>query len=173
MGKRIYGILGLIIAILIIIAIIAVSCGGNKGPKTTDVNLYYVNSADISLTESTGVIEGDVDAATLFQSLMVSLPGSPNTELLIPEGTYVLGSEVDEEGQMILNLSGEFAPSIYEGISYGKDVDTLIIMSIVNTMVDNLEGVNSVKIIVNGAEVPMYKRSVYLNDYLSKNELLE
>ena len=173
MGKKIYGILGAIIVLLAIVAVIVVNCDGNKGPKMTEVTLYYVNSENISLYKTGGVVEGDVTAESLFQTLMMSLPESPNADLLIPEGTVVLGSEVNEEGQMVLNLSGEFAPGLDAGGSYGKDVDTLIIMSIVNTMVDNLEDVSSVKIIVDGVEVPMYKRSIYLNVYFKKDQLLK
>lgn len=165
MSKSIYVWLILVILGLGVIATILLSCGD----KSNKVSLFYVNTETFKLVQHDILMEEEVNPSNLLNATFKNNPNEAIYNVLIPDGTVVLGYEINEDNVLELNLSKEFT-----SVSYGALGDGAMVTSIVNTMVANMPGVASVMFKVEGEPLLLLHRSVYLGDPLGMNtEIIE
>ena len=117
--------------------------------RQTMVTLYFVNKNTRSLEPEARLI----DVKTLVErpyeeliNLLISTPKNTNLESAIPEGTILLGAEINGN-TLIINFSEEFINN-HKG---GREEEEKTIESLVNTLTELTE-VNEIKILINGEE---------------------
>jgi spore germination protein GerM len=82
----------------------------------------------------------------------------------VPPGTQLISAFV-QDGVIIVNLSREFTNNLGGGV----DAEMLAVYSIVNSLLYNLENVDSVQILIDGAKVPTLGGDIDLDGPLIAN----
>lgn len=117
--------------------------------RQTMISLYFVNKTTREIEPEARLIDVKelvVDPYTTLINLLIEGPKNENHEKAIPEGTKLLGAEI--EGEVLrLNFSTEFTNNHIGGEIEEKNT----INSIVNTLTELTE-VNEIKILINGEE---------------------
>ena len=151
--------------VLVIVILMVVTCGillfntnveveyvpeteiGDVDLRKTMVSLYFQNKDSKELQKETRLIDSKELLMDPYKELIEMLIKGPESEALektIPEGTKLLGAEL--EGNCLkVNFSSEFIDNVAEDEKTKKNC----IEGIVNTLTE-LNEVNSVKIMING-----------------------
>ena len=154
--KRLYMILGAVVAVLALVALALKLFGGGAAGNT--VSLYYVNPSSFKLERRELATEGDADVRTALELLFKGTE-DPSLENLFPEGLAVLDVSVDEEEEeLVVDLSSNFF-----GVDYGIDVNYLLVMSIVYTAAD-ASGMERVRLVFDGQVQEFFHNGVYMAD---------
>lgn len=122
--------------------------------RQTIVSLYFYNETTKSLASEGRLIDVKELLENPYSKLMELLIAGPENQNLsktIPEGTRLIRAELKGD-TLYLDLSKEFI----ENHPGGEQAESATIYSIVNTMT-NLTEVNSVKILIDGAENKAFK----------------
>jgi germination protein M len=117
--------------------------------RNTMISLYFVNKTTRRIEPEARLIDvKDLisNPYTILVNLLIAEPKNENLESAIPEGTILLGAELEGD-TLILNFSEEFVNN-HQG---GEEEEEKTIESLVNTLTA-LKEVNSIKILINGEE---------------------
>lgn len=107
--------------------------------------LYFENTAGTAIVPVTKYVGGDADAFAAMNEL-VRGPGDGGLKNLMPEGTELLGVDVDEAGVATVDFSKTF-----KDISQDPQQEKMLIKCIVLTMTQ-FDNIDVVRILVNGKE---------------------
>lgn len=113
--------------------------------NASKIMLYFHNEAETAIVPVTKYIGGNADAFAAMNEL-VRGPGQGGLRSLFPEGTELLGVDVDENGVASINYSKKF-----KDVSKDKNREKMLIKCIVLSLIqfDNIE---NVRILVDGKE---------------------
>lgn len=122
--------------------------------RQTMVSLYFINKTTREVEPEARLVDvKDLisDPYTVIVNMLIDGPRSDNHEKAIPEGTMLIGANMNGD-VLDLNFSSEFIDN-HRG---GKEEEEKTIESIVNTVTELTE-VNAVRILINGAENHKFK----------------
>lgn len=135
------------LVILTIFSLLIFTAACTAKEKTAEITLFYANEGNSEVLTETRTVKIPRDK-TLPQVAMEELlrgPESEGAKSTIPNGTKLLNLDVKDKIATV-NLSKDFT-----GFP-GTMAESLAIISIVNTLTD-LDGIEQVKILVNGEEL--------------------
>lgn len=122
--------------------------------RQTLVSLYFINKTTRQVEPEARLIDVKELVTNPYKTLINMLiegPKNDNHEKIIPEGTKLLGSFMEQD-VLKLDFSNEFVDN-HKG---GKEEEEKTIECIVNTLTELTE-VNSIKILINGEENQKFK----------------
>lgn len=122
--------------------------------RQTMISLYFINKTSREVEPEARLIDVKElisDPYTVIVNMLIDGPRSENHEKAIPEGTMLIGANMEAD-TLKLNFSSEFIDN-HKG---GKEEEEKTIESIVNTVTELTE-VNSVRILINGEENQQFK----------------
>lgn len=154
--KKLYMVLGAVVAVLALVALALRLFAGAAAEKT--VTLYYVNPNVFKLEQRRVVIEDEVDVRAALELLFKGTE-EPGLENLFPDGMTVLDVSIDEEeDELVVDLSSNFF-----SVNYGIDVNYLLVMSVVYTASD-ASGMERVRLLFDGQGQEFFHNGVYMAD---------
>jgi spore germination protein GerM len=123
-----------------------------KSPDRITVHLYFSDSENTFLiSEERSLSAQNSPEALGFQIMKALLEGPKQVlERSIPEGTLLRGFYLLQNRTAVVDLSRE----IQEGHPGGAKSELMTIYSMVNTLILNIPEIETVKILVEGKEVP-------------------
>jgi hypothetical protein len=114
-----------------------------------------------------GVSSGGADRARTLLEQLLAGRGAVYLRSAVPNGTKVLAVFVKDR-IAIVNLSREFSANCRPG----PDAELLAVYAVVNTILHNVEAVDSVQILIDGEVVPTLRGHVDLESPLVANSAL-
>jgi germination protein M len=108
--------------------------------------LYYENAAETAIVPVTKYVGGTADAFAAMNELLKG-PGDGGLKNLFPEGTELLGVDVDDAGIATVNFSKE-----YTEISEDAEKEDRLSRCIIHTLMQ-FDNIDVVRILVDGEEV--------------------
>ncbi len=108
--------------------------------------LYYENATETAIVPITKYVGGTADAFAAMNELLKG-PDDGGLKSLFPEGTELLGVDVDDAGIATVNFSEEFSD-----ISEDADKEDRLSRCIIHTLMQ-FDNIDVVRILVDGEEV--------------------
>lgn len=146
MNKK--GVIGILIAAALIAAAVIIGVvNGGKNKVTISTDLYFFNEAETTISAETREIvytEGEDAAESVVKALIKGPEGSRRRRTLHRD-VKLLGIDRSDPANVVVNFSGEF-------ITGDNTKDILAVYSVVKSLCA-LEGVTSVKVIVEGGDI--------------------
>lgn len=132
--------------------------------KIVKSNLYFANKSGDKLKAQNTVIEyrANVALEKVVVEQLISGPSEKGYYSTIPKDTKVM-SVTTKDGVCYVNLDGGFTAQGYDVLG------TVTIYSIVNSLTE-LQGINSVQILVNGETSITYKDNISLETIFQSNQ---
>lgn len=158
-NRKIYAILAGFLLVLGIIAFVLAQPGATKKTKVT---VYYVKPDTFMLVGRQSILEGEASLGDVLTILFEPSKLS-GLETLVPSGTVLLNHYIDDEGALVLDLSGSVL-----GVNYGIDSNYLMLQSIVCTALD-FTGRDEVKFLFDGQFQGFFQNGVYLEKSFHKD----
>ena len=120
--------------------------GEDDAANASKVVLYFENTAETAIVPVTKYVGGSADAFAAVNELLKG-PGEGGLKNLFPEGTELLGLEVDDAGIATVNFSGAYA-SISDDPQKEDRLSRCIILTLMQ-----FDNIDVVRILVDGEEV--------------------
>lgn len=121
------------------------SVASDQLENASKLMLYFENTVGTAIVPVTKYVGGEADAFAAMNEL-VRGPDGGGLKNLFPEGTQLLGVQVDEAGVATIEFSKEL-----EAISENEKDEKMLIKSIVLTLTQ-FDNIDVVRILVDGAE---------------------
>ena len=122
--------------------------------RKTMISLYFVNKTTRNVEPEARMLDVKTlikDPYTVIINMLIDGPKNENHDKVIPEGTMLIG--INLEGDTLkINFSSEFV----ENHIGGKEEEQKTIECLVNSLTELTE-VNSIKILINGEENAKFK----------------
>ena len=119
--------------------------GTDELANASKVVLYFENTAETAIVPVTKYVGGNADAFAAMNELLKG-PDDGGLKNLFPEGTELLGVEVDDAGIATVNFSGAYA-SISEDAQKEERLNRCIILTLMQ-----FDNIDVVRILVDGEE---------------------
>ena len=144
---------------------------GETAPATASrVHLYFTDDSNSFLTaEQRKVLHGP-DTAAFAAAIVRALINGPQKTLVrtIPAGTKLKAIYVLANGRCYVDLSSR----IRDQHPGGCNTELLTVYSVVNSLILNISQIKTVKLLIDGAEVPTLAGHVDLQSSVAANMLL-
>jgi len=126
--------------------------------NASKILLYYINSADTAIIPVTKYVGGEADAFVVMSEL-VKGPGDGKLKNLFPEGTELLGVDVDEAGVATINFSKELS-----SIADTPEAQSKLVKCITLSL-KQFDNIDEVVILIDGKEFTSTSESTmaYIN----------
>jgi hypothetical protein len=120
-------------------------------PAEEEASLFFCDPMGGFLTPEKRLVPKPGDPAEFGKNLIAALAEGPKQRAArsVPEGVRVLGLAIGAKGAAYLDLSREVT-----GLPGGIEAEYLTLYSMVNTLCANVPEIESVRILVEGAEIP-------------------
>jgi len=134
------------------------------------VHLYFADRSNNHLTAEQRLLPRPEDAAALARLIVEALIQGPETGLVrtLPETGTVAAVFITQDGIAYVDLD----KSVREDHPGGSRTELLTVYSIVNSVVLNIAGVDSVKLLIGGREVDTLAGHISLKEPLQANMLM-
>jgi len=134
------------------------------------VHLYFADRNNTHLTAEQRLLPRPEDSAALARRIVEALIQGPETGLVrtLPERATVEAVFITPDGTAYVDLN----ESIRNGHPGGSRTELLTVYSIVNSIVLNIAGVDSVKLLIDGQEVDTLSGHISLKAPLQANMLM-
>ncbi len=128
------------------------------------VTLYFADSKWTQLVAQQKSYTADPDPVKRIEDLVELLVEGPaqGAEPVLPAGTKLRKVYLGPDGLAVI----DFEPTLDELRSYGASAEMLSVFALVHTICNNVEGINSVQILVDGREQETFAGHVRISEPL-------
>lgn len=133
--------------------------------KTNEVKLYFADPQWTRLVEEKSALPSDMDRPRKIAKLIELLARGPAGQAgaVLPRGAKLKQVYMGQNGLAVI----DFEPMGEEIRSHGTAYELLSVFAVVHTIVENTEGVNSVRILVGGKEQETFAGRVTISEPLA------
>jgi len=124
---------------------------GLTTPAGRDVTLYFADPRWTQLRPEVRRLPAGQDAVQTLRTLVEALAEGPREEgaaAVLPRGTRLRGAYLGADGLAVI----DFEPSLGSYAPGGASGELLTVFALVHTLSENVPGIRSVQILVNGEE---------------------